>query len=111
MVETLEHAIRQASDHPRHSRAPLYRELLRSETFLLTVDKPLTQEQVTRVTRGDESFPIWADKDAELGGVWVPVFAARDAVADFVSARRLNAPKGKEFLWMGHKPGAIFGLL
>jgi hypothetical protein len=111
MVETLEHVIRQAADHPRHSRSPLYRELLKSETFLLTVDHPLKEAQVTRVTKGDETFPIWADKDHELGGVWVPVFPARDSVAQYVTARNLKAPKGKEFLWMGHKPGAIFGLL
>jgi hypothetical protein len=111
MVEQLEHAIRQAADHPRHSRGGLYRELLRSETFLLTLDAPIKEDSITRVTRGDETFPIWADKDPELGGVWVPIFPARDSVAKFVSDRRLKAPKGKEFLWMGHKPGAIFGLL
>ncbi len=111
MVETLEHVIRQAADHPRHSRGPLYRELLRSETFLLTVDKPLTAEKVTRVTRNNETFPVWADRDAELGGVWVPVFPARDVVARFVTSRGLRTPKGKEFLWMGHKPGAVFGLM
>lgn len=111
MVEQLEHVIRQAADHPRHSRGPLYKELLRSETFLLTVDKPLPTEQVTRVTRGDETFPVWADRDAELGGVWVPVFPARDVVSRFVSSRKLKAPRGKEFLWMGHKPGAVFGLM
>src|SRR2546421_354353 len=30
MVETLEHFIRRASEHPRQSRAPLYKELLRA---------------------------------------------------------------------------------
>lgn len=111
MVETLEHLIRQAIEHPKSSRAALYKELLRSETYLLTVDDPLKSESTTRVTRADESFPIWADQDPELGGVWVPIFPARDAVAAFVTGRKLKAPEGKEFLWMGHKPRAVFGLL
>jgi tetratricopeptide (TPR) repeat protein len=111
MVETLEHFIRQAADHPRHGRAHLYKELLRSETYLLTLDEPIKEEQTTRVSKANDTFPIWADKDAELGGVWVPVFPSRDSVASFVTTRRLKAPRGKEFLWMGHKPGAVFGML
>ncbi|MBI3551903.1 MAG: hypothetical protein HY077_05240 [Elusimicrobia bacterium] len=111
MVETLEHLIRQACDHPRNSRVKLYRELLRSETYLLTLDEPIAEEQSVRVSRANDTFPIWADKDAEMGGVWVPVFPSKDSVSGFVSARRLKAPKGKEFLWMGHKPGAVFGML
>lgn len=111
MVETLEHLIRQAVEHPRLPRAPLYKELLRSETYLLTVDDPLDRDSTTRVTKADESFPIWADQDPELGGVWVPIFPARDAVAAFVNGRKLEAPEGKEFLWMGHKPRTVFGLL
>lgn len=111
MVETLEFQIRQAAEHPRHARAALFRELLRSETFLLTVDSPIEQEQVTRVSHADESLPVWADKDPEFGGVWVPVFPSRDAVAGYVSRRRLRAPKGQEFLWMGHQPGEVFSLL
>ncbi len=111
MVETLEHLIRQAAEHPRLGRAALYRELLRSETYLLTVDKPIERESVTRVTAAEDSFPVWADQDPEMGGVWVPVFPARDSVTSFVSSRHLEPPRGKEFLWMGHKPGAIFGLL
>ncbi len=111
MVETLEHLIRQSCEHPRHSRTPLYKELLRSEAFLLTVDEPLEAETATRVSHADESFPVWADKDPELGGVWVPVFPSRDSVSSYVSGRKLKAPKGKEFLWMGQKPGAVFPLL
>lgn len=110
MVENLEHLLRRAARNPRASRAPLYKELLRSETYLLTVDAPLLQGEVKRVTRADASFPVWADKDPELGGVWVPVFPARDRVREFVLARRLKAPKGKEFLWMGHMPGQVFAL-
>lgn len=111
MVETLEHLIRQVAEHPRLGRAALYRELLRSETFLLTVDQPLERESLTRVTPADESFPIWADQDPEMGGVWVPIFPARDSVNSFVSSRHLEPPRGMEFLWMGHKPGAVFGIL
>jgi tetratricopeptide (TPR) repeat protein len=111
MVETLEHLIRQAAEHPRHSRAPLHKELLRSEIFLLTLDKPLKEDQVTRVAHTAETFPIWADKDPEMGGVWVPIFPARDEVAAYVAAKGLEAPEGKEFLWMGHRPGAVFPLL
>lgn len=111
MVETLEFQIRQCAEHPRHARASLYKELLRSETFLLTVDKPLQQQQVTRVSKADETLPVWADKDPELGGIWVPVFPSRDAVTGYVSRRKLRAPKGQEFLWMGHEPGAVFALL
>jgi hypothetical protein len=111
MVETLEHLLRRASRAPRAPRAALYRELLRSETYLLTLDEPIAQGEVKRVTRADASFPVWADKDPELGGVWVPVFPARDRVREFVAARRLRAPRGKEFLWMGHMPGQVFSLL
>src|SRR5262245_23021518 len=108
MVETLEHLLRQAALHPRQPRGPRYTELLRSETFLLTVDEPIREAQVNRVAHAAETFPIWADKDAELGGTWVPVFPARDAVTAYVSSRELTAPAGKAFLWMGHKPGVVF---
>jgi hypothetical protein len=111
MVENLEHLLRRAARDPRASRASLYKELLRSETYLLTVDEPLLQGETKRVTRADASFPVWADKDPELGGVWVPVFPARDRVREFVAARGLKAPKGKEFLWMGHMPGQVFALV
>ena len=111
MVETLEHLLRRAARDPRASRATLYKELLRSETYLLTVDEPLQQGETKRVTRADASFPVWADKDPELGGVWVPVFPARDRVREFVAARGLKTPKGKEFLWMGHMPGQVFALV
>ena len=111
MVENLEHLLRRAARDPRASRASLYKELLRSETYLLTVDEPLLQGETKRVTRADASFPVWADKDPELGGVWVPVFPARDRVREFVAARGLKAPKGKEFLWMGHIPGQVFALV
>lgn len=111
MVENLEHLLRRAAQSPRAPRAALYRELLRSETYLLTVDEPIAQGEVKRVTRADASFPVWADKDPELGGVWVPVFPARDRVREFVAARKLRAPRGKEFLWMGHMPGQVFSLL
>lgn len=111
MVENLEHLIRRAFTSPLLSRAPLYKELLRSETYLLTVDAPLAEGEIRRVTKPDSSFPVWADKDAELGGIWVPLFPARDRVRDFVDARGLKAPRGKEFLWMGHMPGQVFSLL
>jgi len=111
MVENLEHLIRRAALNPRLPRTPLYKELLRSETYLLTVDSPLAEGEIKRVTKTDASFPVWADKDPELGGVWVPVFPARDRVRDFVAERRLKTPRGKEFLWMGHMPGQVFSLL
>jgi hypothetical protein len=111
MVENLEHLIRRAACDPRRPRTALFKELLRSETYLLTVDTPLDEGEVKRVSKPDASFPVWADKDPELGGVWVPVFPARDRVRDFVAARKLQTPRGKEFLWMGHMPGQVFGLL
>ena len=86
MVERMEHLLRRAALDPRAPRAPLYKELLRSETYLLTVDEPIAENETRRVTRADASFPVWADKDPELGGVWVPVFPARDRVRDFVAA-------------------------
>ena len=110
MVENLEHLIRLAARDPRASRVALFKEMLRSETYLLTVDEPLSHGETKRVTRADASFPVWADKDPELGGVWVPVFPARDRVREFVTARGLKAPKSKEFLWMGHMPGQVFAL-
>lgn len=111
MVENLEHLIRRAYLDPRGPRAALFKELLRSETYLLTVDAPLKDGEMKRVAAPDSSFPVWADKDPELGGVWVPVFPARDRVREFVAARRLRTPRGKEFLWMGHMPGQVFALL
>ncbi len=111
MVENLEHLLHRAALDPRADRASLYKELLRSETYLLTLDEPLLEGETKRVTRADALFPVWADKDPELGGVWVPVFPARDRVREFVAARRLQAPKGKEFLWMGHMPGQVFSLV
>lgn len=111
MVETLEHLIRQAAEHPRLPRHSLYKELLRSETYLLTLDEPMAEEQTVKVSKANDTFPIWADKDPELGGIWVPVFPSKDSVSSFVSARRLKAPKGQEFLWMGHKPGTVFSVL
>lgn len=111
MVERMEHLLRRAARDPRAPRAPLYRELLRSETYLLTIDDPIAENETKRVTRADASFPVWADKDPQLGGVWVPLFPARDRVREFVAGRGLRAPKGKEFLWMGHMPGQVFGLL
>ena len=111
MVETLEYLIQQAADHPRHPRGSLYRELLRSQTFLLGVDQPLPDGSEVRVTRKAQDFAAWADRDPELGGVWVPVFPARDDVGEFVRARRLRIPHGKEFVWMEHQPGEVFRLL
>ena len=111
MVENLEHLIRRAACDPRRPRTALYKELLRSETYLLTVDAPLAEGEIKRVAKSESSFPVWADKDPELGGVWVPVFPARDRVRDFVAARGLKTPRGKEFLWMGHMPGQVFSLL
>lgn len=111
MVEKIEHLIRRAARDPRAARAPLYKELLRSETYLLTVDDPIQKGETRRVTRADASFPVWADKDPKLGGVWVPIFPARDRVREFVVARGIRAPKDKEFLWMGHMPGQVFALM
>ena len=111
MVETLEYLIQQAADYPRHPRAGLYRELLRSQTLLLCVDAPLKDAVEVRVTRNPRDFAVWADRNPEMGGVWVPVFPARDEVGEFVRARRLRPPRGKEFLWMEHRPGAVFRIL
>lgn len=111
MVETLEHLIRQAAEHPRQPRHGLYKELLRSETYLLTLDEPMEEDQTVKVSKANDTFPIWADKDPELGGIWVPVFPSKDSVSGYVSSRRLKAPKGQEFLWMGHKPGEVFNVL
>lgn len=111
MVENLEHLIRRSAGDPGLPRTALFKELLRSETYLLTLDSPLKDGELKRMTKPQATFPVWADKDPELGGVWVPVFPARDRVRDFVAARRLKTPKGKEFLWMGHTPGQVFSLL
>jgi hypothetical protein len=111
MVETLEYLIQQAADHPRHSRAALFKELLRSQTFLLCVDQPIKGASEVRVSQGAQDFAVWADRDPEMGGVWVPIFPARDEVKDFVRARRLRAPKGKDFLWMENQPGEVFRIV
>jgi hypothetical protein len=111
MVETLEHLIQHAADHPRHSRMSLYKELLHSETFLLNLGAPIADAQTQRMSWSNDSFDIWADKDPEMGGIWIPVFVARDTITQYVSDRRLKAPAGKEFLWMENAPGQVFALL
>ena len=111
MIETLEHLISRAAEHPRAPRGPLYKELLRSETFLLCVDQPLKSADEVRTTRGARDFAVWADRDAELGGVWVPLFPAKDDVEAFVRSRGLRPPRGKEFLWMEHPPREVFRIL
>ncbi|MBI5240996.1 MAG: hypothetical protein HY926_11030 [Elusimicrobia bacterium] len=111
MVETLEYLIQQAADHPSLPRHGLYKELLRSQTFLFCVDEPLEGGPEVRVTRQARDFSVWADRDPEMGGVWVPVFPARDDVGGYVRGRRLRPPKGKEFVWMEHQPGEVFKLL
>jgi len=111
VVETLEYLIQQAADRPQKPRAGLYKELLRSQTFLLCVDDPLPDGPEVRVTRQARDFSVWADRDPEMGGVWVPVFPARDDVGGYVRGRSLRPPKGKEFVWMEHQPGEVFKLL
>ncbi len=111
MIEALEHLIAQAVEHPQAPRGPLYKELLRSETFLLCVDEPLKNAEEVRTTHGPRDFAVWADRDAELGGVWVPLFPAKDDVEAFVRSRGLKPPHGKEFLWMEHPPREVFHLL
>jgi hypothetical protein len=111
VVETLEYLIQQAADHPDRPRRGLYRELLRSQTFLLCVDDPMPDGPEVRVSRKARDFAVWADRDPEMGGVWVPVFPARDDVGGYVRDRRLQPPRGKEFVWMEHQPGEVFRLL
>lgn len=110
MVETIEHLIEQVAVHPKHSRSALFKQLLHSETYILNIGVPLRQN-VARISRSEESFDIWADKDAETGGVWVPVFVARDTLSQYVSSKDLQAPAGKEFLWMELAAGQVFSLL
>jgi hypothetical protein len=111
MVETLERLIEKVANNPKQPRTALFKELLRSETFLLSLGAPLEEEQRTRVLKAEQTFSIWADKDSEMGGVWVPVFPARDTVTAFVTGKKLRAPKGKEYLWMGHGAGEVFGMM
>lgn len=111
MIELLEHLIKQSARFPRHPRKALYRELLRSETFLLTVGVPIDRDRIMRLGGANDTFSVWADRDAELGGVWVPIFPARDSVSDFVTSGGLKAPAGQELLWMEHEPGQAFTLL
>ncbi|MBI5624430.1 MAG: hypothetical protein HY924_11685 [Elusimicrobia bacterium] len=111
MVETLEFLIRQASEEPRHDRKALFKELLRSEVFLLNIGAPVQESRTVKLAADSAPFMVWADKDPELGGSWVPVFAARDTVSEFVLARGLEAPGGQAFLWMGFETAQIFNLL
>lgn len=111
MVEALEHLIRQAAFHPHRSRAALYHELLRSDTYLLTLDTPRGSKRTVRGTRRTDTLPLWVCRDAEMGGVWVPIFSARDIVRDYVGVNHLSPPPGKEFLWMSHAPGRALALL
>lgn len=98
MIEILEHFISQESRHPQRFRKALYRELLSSDVYLLTIGEPLA-EDARDLPADSRDFLLWAEQK-ESGHFRVPVFPSSEAVATFISARNLKAPAGKEFLWM-----------
>lgn len=103
--------LRQAARDPLASRRALHAALLRSPTYLLHLgERPLGPGE-TRVVRGQDAFSLWADVEPEFEGVWVPVFTQRKNVSAYISARAIKPPPGREFQWMRHGPGKVYGLL
>ena len=101
MLEILEHLISQEAQHPQQFRKALYRELLSSEVYLLTLGEPI--EDGLSTLRKSTDFLLWAEQKAP-GEFRVPVFPSSDSVASFISSHHLKAPAGKEFLWMSQNP-------
>ncbi len=101
MLEILEHLISQEAQHPHQFRAALYRELLSSEVYLLTLGEPIKDGLST--FRKSNDFLLWAEQKAP-GEFRVPVFPSSDSVASFISSHHLTPPEGKEFLWMSQNP-------
>lgn len=110
MDETWDHLFRQARLEPAAKREPLYRQLLSKPTYVIHVGPAGRPEMEMRTDPGEE-FSLWADQDPAFGGVWIPLFTSPEAVARYVEARRLKAPKGQDFYWMAHEPGRAYGLL
>ncbi len=101
MLEILEHLISQEAQHPHQFRKALYRELLSSEVYLLTLGEPI-QDGVSTL-RKPADFLLWAEQKTP-GEFRVPVFPSTDSVAGFINSHHLKAPEGKEFLWMSQNP-------
>jgi hypothetical protein len=109
MIEILEHFISQEARHPQKFRKALYRELLSSDVYLLTIGDPLFKGFNTLPQTSGE-FLVWADQKGSEG-FWVPVFPSSESVVTFISARKIKAPKGKEFLWMSQNSSRAFAPL
>ena len=109
MIEILEHFISQESRHPQKFRKALYKELLSSEVYLLTIGDPLSDEP-NRSNHSSGDFLLWADKKG-ADEFTVPVFPSSASVSAFISARKIKAPAGKEFLWMSQSSQKAFAPL
>ncbi len=109
MIEILEHFISQEARHPQKFRKALYKELLSSEVYFLTIGEPLAKGVKTSPQTSGE-FLLWADQKG-TDGFWVPVFPSSESILTFISARKIKAPKGKEFLWMSQSSLKAFAPL
>ncbi|MBI4424985.1 MAG: hypothetical protein HY554_14730 [Elusimicrobia bacterium] len=110
MDGTWDHLIRRARLEPAAGREPLYRRLLSQPTYVIHIG-PAGRPDVELRSRPNDTFSLWVDQDAAFGGLWVPVFSSAEAVARYVAARGVSAPRGQELYWMAHDAGKVYGLL
>jgi hypothetical protein len=111
MIEILEHRIGQALSHPALPRAPLYKEIVRSEICFLGVGPLNGKLASVKIWRRNDAIPVWADRDPRTGGFWIPVFCAPKDAAEYVFRSHLHPPSGQEFFWMSQKAQTAFVLL
>ena len=110
MDQTWDHLFRQAKLEPAARRESLYRLLLSKTTYVIHV-APAGQPAGELRSKPDDAISVWAHRDPEFGGVWVPVFTSREKLARYVGEREPSAPAGQEFCWMEHEPGRVWGLV
>ncbi|OGR60061.1 MAG: hypothetical protein A2X36_06445 [Elusimicrobia bacterium GWA2_69_24] len=117
MGAEIEEVILEAYSKPLASRRPLFRGILGAPTYLLRVGSEELADDDVRVLAGagaeerTSSLAVWAEGDALLGGVWVPVFTSEEKASTYVAARGLRHPPGKQLQWVRHEPGQVYGLL
>jgi len=116
MAAELDNVVREAQVRPLASRASLFECLLKSPTYLLRIGEEKLSDDEQRILRGDgasgcSSLSIWAEADAALDGVWVPIFTSEAHASSYVARRALRPPSGRQLHWVRHEPGQVYGLL
>ncbi|MFH1723119.1 MAG: hypothetical protein ABII00_00710 [Elusimicrobiota bacterium] len=103
--------IREVCRRPLGSRLRLCEGMMQSPTYLLQAgDQPLGDAEV-RSVKGTGGLSVWAESDASLGGVWVPLFTGHEQASAYVSRQDLRPPEGRRFQWVRHEPGQVYEVL